>query len=110
MRKPPAAGGLLFLNLLKALSGARRANCLRQVLFHELAPFGRDAREISRERCSRKDQKKRDKRKADASDTCRDEHLVHGDYIEAENIEGHMLQWLDVQDGGKRKEEEHDGQ
>ena len=102
--------GGLFAENPKILPRADRADGVRQILFDHLSALGGDATEVSRDGGGGEHKYKCNKREANTGDSRRDEHLIHGDDIEVEDIEGYMFEWLDVQDGRQREEEEDDGQ
>ena len=90
-------------------------NGLRKPLFNEFGALRRNAAEVRWGRRCRKHQRQRDHREADSGDTRRKQHVVHVRDIQAEEIEGYMLQRLDVlqdcqckqqEEGRKRSEDD----
>ncbi len=98
------------MNFVSNLARAKRFDGFRQPLFDQPGPLGGNASKIGWRRCGCQHQGQGDHREAKPRNPGREEHVVGVGNIQAEDIEGHMFQRLDVLENRQREEEEKDRQ
>ena len=80
----------------------------REALFEDARALSGDSAEVGRDGGRRQHEDKGNDREADSSDCGGDEHVIGVGDVEAEDIEGDVLEWLDVAKSGQSEEREED--
>ena len=90
------------------LPGTQRFDGGRQALFDEPGALGGEAAQVGGRGSGREHQRERNQRETEPGDAGREQHVVRVFDIQAEGLEGYVLQGLDVLEDREREEEEKD--
>ena len=99
---------LIWLSAI-ALSRSKGADRFRQTGFYEASAFRGHIADIGRGRSGDQHQDEGDERKGQSREGCRDQHLVHRNLVEAEDVERYMFQHFDALQNGQGEEEGEHG-